>query len=104
MRIVKNRFLQPLGTLCYSNFNKSYLSDRFYVSYVSLTGMKIKLRKCKAPYYPPIDVDLKMKKTLKGDMTYKIIRKNSKHNRVREEECVCVCVCEHVCVCAWKMR
>ena len=62
----------------YSDTNKSYQQDRFYVSYISLTGTCIKLKKCKGPYYPPFNNKIKIKKILNDTLKYKIYRKTKK--------------------------
>ena len=52
--IIKRYFIST-----YTNVNVSYRSNRFYVADMSLNSLKIKLKKCRGPYYAPYNYNLK---------------------------------------------
>ena len=69
--LIKEYFLHS-----YTEKNETYIEGRYYVSHISLTGMQLKLKRSKAPYYHPFNIKLKIKKISGDNLKYKIIRKN----------------------------
>ena len=69
--LIKEYFLYS-----YTEKNETYMKGLYHVSHISLTGMQLKLKRSKGPYYHPINIELTIKKISGDNLKYKIIRKN----------------------------
>ena len=71
--LIKKYFLHS-----YTEKNEAYMKGRSYVSHISLTGMQLKLKRSKGPYYFPYNVELKIKKKSGNNLKYVITREKLK--------------------------